>query len=115
MSYNSGNALTKVIIIGLLAITALAVAFFVLPVGGELFAIRESAVSFLLREPPKFVSMEIELNGEPSVVKEGESIEVTGNETLIIRKINAYTFFKGYLNADIKGFGKSSELNEPIH
>jgi tetratricopeptide (TPR) repeat protein len=106
----SGNLL---IIILLLAgvLTAL---FFVLPIGGSAGRIRESIISFVLRTPPRFISIEVKVNDEPRIIRAGQSLLINGNENLVITKINANTFFKSYLNADIEGFGKQSELNQVV-
>jgi len=54
------------------------------------------------------------VEGIPQVVKAGESMKIKGGETVLIRKIHANTFFDSYLGADIAGFGKPNDLNEPI-
>jgi tetratricopeptide (TPR) repeat protein len=107
---DSGNIL---IIILILAVILIAL-FFILPVGGSVGQIRESAISFILRTPPRFISIEVKINDEPIIIRAGQSLLIHGNENLIITNINANTFFKSYLNADIEGFGKQSELNQSI-
>ncbi len=105
-----GNALVIVLIILLFFI----VIFLSVPIGGHVGDIREATISFIFRTPPRFISMEVTINQKPMVVKAGESIKIKGDESLVITKINANTFFDSYLTADIEGFGKPNDLHEPI-
>ena len=106
----SGNVLVIILILAVILITL----FFILPIGGSVGQIRESVISFILRTPPRFISIEIKVNDEPRIIRAGQSLLIHGNENLVITRINANTFFKSYLNADIVGFGKQSELNQSI-
>ncbi|HOJ12866.1 MAG TPA: tetratricopeptide repeat protein [Deltaproteobacteria bacterium] len=105
-----GNA-TIVVIVGMAIATAL---FLVVPLGGKLGDLREAAISFIFKKPPRFVSLEADVEGVPNVVKAGQSLRIKGGETLIIRKITANTFFESYLTADVEGFGRPNDVNEPI-
>ncbi len=106
----SGNAL----IIVLILIAVLVSLFFILPLGGTAGQIKESITSFIMRTPPRFISIEVKVNDESRIIRAGQSLLIHGDETLVITGINANTFFKSYLNADIVGFGKQSELNQSI-
>ncbi len=106
----TGNILIIILILAVILITL----FFILPVGGSVGQVRESVISFILRTPPRFISIDIKINDEPRTVRAGQSLLIHGNEKLVITGVNANTFFKCYLNADIEGFGKQSELNQSI-
>jgi tetratricopeptide (TPR) repeat protein len=106
----SGNLLLMILILAAV-LTAL---FFILPIGGLPGQIRESVISFVLRTPPRFISIEVKVNDELRIIRAGQSLLIHGNENLVITKINANTFFKSYLNADIEGFGNQSELNQTV-
>lgn len=96
-------------------ITAIGIILFLsVPLGGRLGVFREAAISFIFRKPPQFISMEVSVNGFPKTVRAGESLKVTGNETIVISKLSANTFFDKYLTADVVGFGKTNDLHEPI-
>lgn len=103
---------TLIILVAVIAVTL--ALFLIVPLGGFLGYVRESTISFIFRKPPRFVSLEVTLEGVPHVVKAGESLKIKGGETLIMRKINANTFFPSYLGADVEGFGRKNDLNEPI-
>ncbi|HQP30746.1 MAG TPA: tetratricopeptide repeat protein [Deltaproteobacteria bacterium] len=101
----------------MIIIIILAVAFslfLIIPFGGRVGLLREATISFLLRKPPRFISMDISLNKVPGSVKAGESLMIKGDETLVVNRINANTFFPRYLTVDIPGFGKANDLHEPI-
>ncbi|HPI91571.1 MAG TPA: tetratricopeptide repeat protein [Deltaproteobacteria bacterium] len=108
--HTRGN--TVLVIIVVIAITL--ALFLIVPIGGKLGQLREATISFLFRKPPRFISMEADVEGVPQIVKAGESLKIKGGETLIIRKIHANTFFDSYLGADVAGFGKPNDLNEPV-
>ncbi|HOS97594.1 MAG TPA: tetratricopeptide repeat protein [Deltaproteobacteria bacterium] len=99
-------------VIAVLAITA--AMFLIVPIGGGIGLFREAAISFIFRKPPRFMSLDADVEGVPQVVKAGEALKIKGGETLVIRKIHANTFFKSYLSADVAGFGKPNDLNEPV-
>ncbi len=103
---------TLIVLVAAVAVTL--ALFLVVPLGGGLGALREAAISFIFRKPPRFVSLEVTVEGVPQVVKAGETLKIRGGETLIVRKINANTFFDSYLGADVEGFGKANDLNEPV-
>ena len=107
---SKGNTVIAVIVVIAIA-TAL---FLIVPLGGKVGQLREACISFIFRKPPQFISMEIDVEGVPHVVKAGESLKIKGGETIIITKIRANTFFNSYLTADVVGFGKQNDLNEPI-
>lgn len=88
--------------------------FLVVPLGGEPGVIREALISFIFRKPPRFISMDVSIDGTPKTVQAGEALKVTGDETIVITVVRANTFFPKYLTADVVGFGKSSDLREPI-
>jgi tetratricopeptide (TPR) repeat protein len=103
------------IIIVIIVVIAIAIALFlIVPLGGKVGQLREATISFIFRTPPQFISMEVNVEGVPHVVKAGESLKIKGGETVLITKIHANTFFVSYLTADIVGFGKQNDLNEPI-
>lgn len=102
-------------VIAIIIVIAITLALFlIVPIGGRIGLLREATISFIFRKPPRFISMEADVEGVPQVVKAGETLKIKGGETLIIRKIQANTFFDAYLGADVEGFGKSNDLNEPI-
>ena len=105
-----GNALVIVLVVLLLFI----VIFLSVPIGGHVGDIREATISFIFRTPPRFISMEVRVDQKPMVVKAGQAIKIKGNESIVITRINANTFFDSYLTADIEGFGKANDLHEPI-
>jgi len=106
----NGNVAVIIIIILAVAFSL----FLIIPFGGRVGLLREATISFLLRKPPRFISMDISLNKIPGSIKAGESLKIKGDETLVINRINANTFFPRYLTVDIPGFGKSNDLHEPI-
>lgn len=102
-------------IIAIIVVIAITLALFlIVPLGGRIGLLREAVISFIFRKPPRFISLEADVEGIPQVVKAGEALKIKGGETLIIRKIHANTFFDSYLGADVAGFGKPNDLNEPI-
>ncbi len=90
------------------------VLFLSVPIGGKIGLVREAMVSFIFRKPPRFISMEVSVDGNPQVIKPGESLLIKGTETVVITKIKANTFFDSYLTADVVGFGNTNDLHEPI-
>lgn len=88
--------------------------FLSVPIGGKIGLLREATISFIFRKPPRFISLEVNVDGVIQNVKAGDSLKITGGETIIISKVRANTFFDSYLTADIAGFGKSNDLHEPI-
>ncbi|MCU0575914.1 MAG: tetratricopeptide repeat protein [Desulfobacterota bacterium] len=112
MSRTQTRVNTVIAIIVVIAITL--ALFLIVPLGGRLGLLREATISFIFRTPPRFISMEVDVEGIPQVVKAGDSMRIKGGETVLIRKIHANTFFDSYLGADIAGFGKPNDLNEPI-
>ncbi len=106
-----GNVALIVVLIVAIGI----VLFLSVPLGGRLGIFREAAISFIFRKPPQFISMEVRINGVPRTVHAGESLKVTGNETVVISRLSANTFFDKYLTADVVGFGKTNDLHEPIN
>lgn len=106
----NGNVAVIIIIILAVAFSL----FLIIPFGGRVGLLREATISFLLRKPPRFISMDISLNKVPGSVKAGESLMIKGDETLVVNRINANTFFPRYLTVDIPGFGKANDLHEPI-
>jgi tetratricopeptide (TPR) repeat protein len=112
MSRTQTRVNTVIAIIVVIAITL--ALFLIVPLGGRLGLLREATISFIFRTPPRFISMEADVEGIPQLVKAGESMKIKGGETVLIRKIHANTFFDSYLGADIAGFGKPNDLNEPI-
>ncbi len=102
-------------VIAIIVVIAITLALFlIVPLGGRIGLLREATISFIFRKPPRFISMEADVEGVPQVVKAGEALKIKGGETLIIRKVHANTFFDSYLGADVAGFGKPNDLNEPI-
>jgi len=106
----NGNVAVIIIIILAVAFSL----FLIIPFGGRIGLLREATISFLLRKPPRFISMEFSLNKIPGSVAAGGSLTIKGDETLVVNRINANTFFTRYLTVDIPGFGKSNDLHEPI-
>jgi tetratricopeptide (TPR) repeat protein len=105
-----GNILITVIVVIAIAMTLL----LIVPLGGKVGQLREATISFIFRKPPQFISMEVEVEGARKVVRVGESLKIKGGETIIITKIHANTFFDSYLSADVVGFSKPNDMNEPI-
>lgn len=102
-------------VIAIIVVVAITLALFlIVPLGGRIGLLREASISFMFRKPPRFISMEADVDGIPQVVYAGESLKIKGGETLIIRRIHANTFFSSYLGADVAGFGKPNDLNEPL-
>ncbi|MGC9323987.1 MAG: tetratricopeptide repeat protein [Desulfomonilia bacterium] len=107
---NRGN--TAIVII---LVIAVAFALFLsVPLGGSIGLLREATISFIFRKPPRFISLEVNVDGAPQTVKPGEALKIKGGEAIIITKVNANTFFDSYLTADVVGFGKGNDLHEPI-
>lgn len=106
----NGNVAVIIIIILAVAFSL----FLIIPFGGRVGLLREATISFLLRKPPRFISMEFNLNKIPGSVNAGGALTIKGDETLVVNRINANTFFTRYLTVDIPGFGKSNDLHEPI-
>lgn len=101
-----------IVLVVVIALTA--ALFLVVPLGGRVGEIREAVISFIFRKPPRFIWLEADVEGVPNVIKAGQSLRIRGGETLIIRRIKANTFFESYLGADVEGFGKPNDVNEPI-
>lgn len=106
-----GNAVLVIVLI--VAISFLL--FLSVPLGGKIGLLREATISFIFRKPPRFISLEVNVDGQMQTVKAGDSLKIKGSETIIISKIRANTFFDSYLIADIEGFGKANDLHEPIY
>jgi tetratricopeptide (TPR) repeat protein len=105
-----GNILIAVIVVIAIAMTL----FLIVPLGGKVGQLREATISFIFRKPPQFISMDVDVDGVGKVVRAGESLKIKGGETIIITKIHANTFFESYLTADVVGFSKPNDMNEPI-
>ncbi len=106
-----GNVALIVVVI----ITVAIALFLTVPVGGKIGLLREATISLIFRTPPRFISVEMNINGKTEVIGAGETLKIKGDETIIITKVNANTFAKQYLTADIPGFGEESDLNEPVY
>lgn len=109
--HRKGNVVVVIILVLALALTL----FLIVPVGGQIGLLREATISFIFRKPPKFISLDVMVNNLPRNIKAGQQLQIKGDETIVITKIHANTFFESYLTADIAGFGKTNDLNEPIH
>lgn len=107
---NRGNAAIVVLLVILVGFMF----FLIVPIGGQVGLLREATTSFIFRKPPKFISIEVTIDQRPMMFKAGQSIKIKGNETIVITKINANTFFDSYLGADVEGFGKPNDLGEPL-
>lgn len=105
---NAGLVILLIIVIGFLF-------FLSVPLGGKIGLLREATISFIFRKPPRFISVEVNVDGQTQTVNAGDSLKITGSETIIISKVKANTFFDSYLTADIAGFGKANDLHEPIY
>jgi tetratricopeptide (TPR) repeat protein len=105
-----GNAILIVILVIAMGLTL----FLLVPMGGEVGAIREAMISFMFRKPPRFISMDVDVDGSSRTIGAGESLKVSGKETIVITRVRANTFFPSYLTADVVGFGKDDDLREPI-
>ncbi len=109
-----GRKGSSVLIIVLVITLVGLILFLMVPLGGRVGQFREAAISFIFRKPPQFISMEVSVNGFPKTIHAGESLKVSGDETIVISKIKANTFFESYLTADVVGFGKNDDLYEPV-
>ncbi len=107
----NGNAVLVIMLVIVIAFLF----FLSVPLGGKIGLLREATISFIFREPPRFISLEMNVDGQVLSVKAGESLKISGSETIIITKVNANTFFDSYLTADVAGFGKANDLHEPIY
>ncbi|HHO75296.1 MAG TPA: tetratricopeptide repeat protein [Deltaproteobacteria bacterium] len=107
---NKGNAVIVIILLVVIGFLF----FLSVPLGGRIGLLREATISFIFRKPPKFISLEVVVDGQSQTIRAGETLKVKGSETIIISKVKANTFFDSYLTADIVGFGKSNDLHEPI-
>lgn len=105
-----GNVVLIIVLIIAMGFTL----FLLVPLGGEPGVIREAVISFIFRKPPRFISMDVNINGIPKTIHAGESLKVTGTETIVITRVRANTFFEKYLTADVVGFGKNDDRGEPI-
>jgi tetratricopeptide (TPR) repeat protein len=102
-------------VIAIIVVIAIAFSLFlIVPLGGSVGLLREATISFIFRKAPRFISLDVDVEGVPQVVKAGESLKIKGGETIIITGVHANTFFSAYLTADVEGFGKQNDLNEPI-
>ncbi len=104
----------NVVLIIILVIAVGIILFLAVPLGGRIGQFREELISFIFRKPPRFISLEVNVNDVPKIISAGEALRVTGNETIVITKIKANTFFDSYLSADVVGFGKDNDIREPI-
>lgn len=105
-----GNVVVVVILV-----VAIAFAIFLsVPLGGRVGLVREATISFIFRTPPRFISLDVTVDGEQQTVAAGESLKVKGGETIVITRVRANTFFESYLTADVPGFGKDNDLHEPV-
>ena len=95
MSRSRTRGSTVIVIIVVIAITL--ALFLIVPIGGRIGLLREATISFIFRKPPRFMSMEADVEGVPQVVKAGETLKIKGGETLIIRRVHANTFFDSLL------------------
>ncbi len=109
-----GRKGSSVLIIVLVITLVGSILFLMVPLGGRVGQFREAIISFIFRRPPQFISMEVSVNGFPRTIHAGESLKVSGDETIVISKIKANTFFESYLTADVVGFGKTNDLHEPV-
>lgn len=105
----------NVVLVVMLVIVIAFLFFLSVPLGGKIGLLREATISFIFRKPPRFISMEVNVDGQDKTIKAGETLQISGNETIIITKVNANTFFDSYLTADVVGFGKANDLHEPIY
>ncbi len=105
---NRGNAG----IIALLVILIGVIFFLIVPIGGPIGLLREATISFIFRRPPRFISIEVTIDEHPKIFKAGQNIKIKGDETIVITKVNANTFFDSYMSADVEGFGKPNDLGE---
>ncbi|HOO38507.1 MAG TPA: tetratricopeptide repeat protein [Deltaproteobacteria bacterium] len=105
----------NVVLVIMLVIVIAFLFFLSVPLGGKIGLLREATISFIFRKPPRFISMEVNVDGQDKTIKSGETLQISGNETIIITKVNANTFFDSYLTADVVGFGKANDLHEPIY
>jgi tetratricopeptide (TPR) repeat protein len=105
-----GNVILIIVMIIAMGFTL----FLLVPLGGEPGIVREAVISFIFRKPPRFISMDVTVNGIPKTIQAGESLKVSGNETIVITRVRANTFFEKYLTVDVVGFGKNDDLREPI-
>lgn len=105
----------NVVLVVMLVIVIAFLFFLSVPLGGKIGLLREATISFIFRKPPRFISMEVNVDGQDKTIKAGETLQISGNETIIITKVNANTFFDAYLTADVVGFGKANDLHEPIY
>lgn len=103
------------VLVGILLVFVIGAALFLsVPTGGRVGLFREATISFMFRKPPRFISIQVDVDRESRNIKAGEVLEIKGDETIMITKIRANTFFESYLTADIPIFGESNDLNEPI-
>ncbi|HOO45647.1 MAG TPA: tetratricopeptide repeat protein [Deltaproteobacteria bacterium] len=107
---NKGNAAIVIVLIVFIGFLL----FLSVPLGGRIGLLREATISFIFRKPPKFISLEVIVDDQKQTILPGGSLKVKGNETVIISKVRANTFFDSYLTADIVGFGKENDLHEPV-
>lgn len=105
----------NVVLVVMLVIVIAFLFFLSVPLGGKIGLLREATISFIFRKPPRFISMEVNVDGQDKTIKAGETLQISGNETIIITKVNANTFFDSYLTADVVGFGKANDLHEPVY
>jgi len=105
-----GNTVIAIIVVIAIAFSL----FLIVPLGGTVGLLREATISFVFKKPPRFISLEADVEGIPQVIKAGNALKIKGGETVIITRINANTFFDSYLVADVVGFGKPNDLREPL-
>ncbi len=105
----------NVTVLALIVLVVGLILFFTIPFGGTLGLYKKALVSFMLRNPPRFMSLEVSINGEPRMVMAGEAIKIKGDEVITLTRVNANTFFESYLGADVEGFGNPNDLGNPLY
>ena len=101
-------------LIAIISVALLLVVFFVFPIGGTAGAFRDACLSFMLHQPPRFVAVKVTIDGSERTIKAGQTIRIKGEQYLEIKQIDASTFFKKYLSADVPGFGKDNDLGNNL-
>ncbi|HRT28056.1 MAG TPA: hypothetical protein P5573_08070, partial [Syntrophales bacterium] len=76
----------------------------------KLDRLRDTALSIIPGNKPRFYSLLIEKNGKDYELAEGDTFEVTYRDVFVIKKVSTSSPFGLWLSADIEGLGTENDL-----
>lgn len=102
------KAVVAVVVIAVLALAAILSFYY----AGEksLERLRDTALSIVPGNKPKFYSLLIEKNGKDYELTDRDTFEVTYRDVFVIKKVSASSPFSLWLSADIEGLGTENDL-----